>query len=56
MKSFFNNFREVPADQPHDEGSKAHEDKRISIAAFDKRVARDDELSDSEDEGEQKTL
>jgi len=43
---------EAPADQPHDEGSKAHEDKRISIAAFDKRVARDDELSDSEDEGD----
>ncbi|XP_075262903.1 histone deacetylase 1-like [Convolutriloba macropyga] len=43
---------ETPADQPHDEGSKAHEDKRISIAAYDKRVSRDDELSDSEDEGD----
>ena len=44
-------FSEHEADQPHDEGSKAHEDKRVSITAFDKRVHRDDELSDSEDEG-----
>jgi histone deacetylase 1/2 len=57
-------MREIPDDAPalgnesnehdadQDETVKPGEDKRISIRAFDKRVARDDEYSDSEDEGE----
>jgi len=47
---------EIPPDgitaDSDDEGDKRDPDKRTSIRASDKRIQRDDEYSDSEDEGE----
>lgn len=48
---------EIPADMPAEESDDDNEEdkeKRITMRASDKRISRDDEFSDSEDEGDRK--
>jgi len=49
-------FLAIPEDaintEDRDDDSKINPDERVSIRASDKRVAPDNELSDSEDEGD----